>query len=238
LLLQVTQPAFIACQPLTQAGEGKDLTPRTSEPRLIVIPPERVRAGEPLALHLEARDGDTSVPLPPPSDPVLLVLREGVDPAGRELLPVMPRFALADADVAAVLAWLHLLDRPPAPAVDDDKLDLGLLLPDAGANPAVARVPRLAKAVIAQWNSAGGFWGRRLIMVAPRSPTAPPDVFTIILRSPQPQLGSVPDRQPRLPPEALAVFPLDRSFTWERLDVHPSVEPTAEDSAPSLFRWA
>lgn len=77
LVLQLTQPDFIACHPLTQMGEGKEPAPRASEPKLILIPPERARAGEPLALHLEMHDGDTSVPLPPPSDLVLLVLREG-----------------------------------------------------------------------------------------------------------------------------------------------------------------
>lgn len=223
------------------------------------------------------------------------VLREGVDPAGRELHPVMPRFSLADADVAALLAWLRVLDRPRVPGVDDDRLALGLLLPDAGANPAAAGVRRLAEAVIANWNSAGGFWGRRLVLVDLRSPTSPPDVFAIILRMTDlPEgLKDVPDLLPLRPvpgasalgllpgeaeidrllqerasrieqaglgpvvvvrtpeelrralvaspvprligsldrlAEALADLPHDRSFTLELLDVHPFVDPTAEEA--------
>lgn len=46
-------------------------------------------------------------------------LREGVDPAGRRLDPLMPRYPLGDADVDALAAYLRGLSAGPSPGVSD-----------------------------------------------------------------------------------------------------------------------
>jgi mono/diheme cytochrome c family protein len=49
-------------------------------------------------------------------------LREGIDPAGRRLSPLMPRFALTDSDVNAVAAYLSSLSVGLPPGIDDQAI--------------------------------------------------------------------------------------------------------------------
>lgn len=49
-------------------------------------------------------------------------LREGVDPGGRALDPLMPRYALDDREVAALAAYLAGLGAGPAPGVDAEEI--------------------------------------------------------------------------------------------------------------------
>jgi hypothetical protein len=59
-------------------------------------------------------------------------LREGVDAAGRPLDPLMPRFRLVDADVAALGAHLDRLSAVPSPGVSPAALHLATVIaPDA-----------------------------------------------------------------------------------------------------------
>lgn len=44
-------------------------------------------------------------------------IREGVDAHGRSLIPLMPRYQLADGDMAALIDYLGKLDRPRVPGV-------------------------------------------------------------------------------------------------------------------------
>ena len=46
-------------------------------------------------------------------------LRDGVDPSGRVLAPLMPRYRMADADVEALAAYLRSLSAVPGPGVTD-----------------------------------------------------------------------------------------------------------------------
>lgn len=55
-------------------------------------------------------------------------LREGVDPTGRKLDPLMPRFALSDAEMAPLAAYLKGLSLEPAPGVTDSEIHFATIL--------------------------------------------------------------------------------------------------------------
>jgi hypothetical protein len=59
-------------------------------------------------------------------------IRDGVDPTGRALSYLMPRYALGDADMTALVAHLHSLDRRHVPGVSDTELHFATIItPDA-----------------------------------------------------------------------------------------------------------
>jgi hypothetical protein len=55
-------------------------------------------------------------------------IREGIDPSGRQLSYLMPRYALGDADMAALVAHLHALDRRHVPGVSDTDLQFATII--------------------------------------------------------------------------------------------------------------
>lgn len=55
-------------------------------------------------------------------------IREGLDPQGRPLNILMPRFALSDADMGALIAYLKSLDRDQVPGVSDTVLQIATVL--------------------------------------------------------------------------------------------------------------
>jgi len=55
-------------------------------------------------------------------------LREGLDPTGRPLSYLMPRYALGDADMAALIAHLRALDRPRVPGVSESDLHFATII--------------------------------------------------------------------------------------------------------------
>jgi hypothetical protein len=59
-------------------------------------------------------------------------LREGIDADGKPLSYLMPRFALGDADMAALIGHLRALDRPRIPGVSPNELHFATIVaPDA-----------------------------------------------------------------------------------------------------------
>jgi len=59
-------------------------------------------------------------------------IREGVDSQGRSLSYLMPTYALGDADMASLIAYLKALDRPRVPGVTETMLHLATVItPDA-----------------------------------------------------------------------------------------------------------
>jgi hypothetical protein len=62
-------------------------------------------------------------------------IREGVDSEGRQLSYLMPRFALSDVDMAALIEHLRSLDHHHVPGVSDTDLHFATILaPDVGAD--------------------------------------------------------------------------------------------------------
>lgn len=90
-------------------------------------------------------------------------LRDGVDPASQPLHPLMPRFRIADADIANLVAYLKRIDDEPTPGVLDDRLRVAMPIPSRGplAHPA-RHALRLAQAMAREINLRGGLFGRRL----------------------------------------------------------------------------
>jgi hypothetical protein len=71
-------------------------------------------------------------------------IREGVDASGQPLHPLMPRYALGDAELLALIAYLRALDATAAPGVEERTLHLATILtPDAP----VQRSPQVAQAL-------------------------------------------------------------------------------------------
>ncbi len=70
----------------------------------------------------------------PPYDEASLVatLREGADPGGRRLDPLMPRYSLSDADAAHLTAYLRTLAAAPPPGVEPERIHFATVVtPDA-----------------------------------------------------------------------------------------------------------
>jgi hypothetical protein len=68
------------------------------------------------------------------SETLARAIREGIDSEGRQLSYLMPRFALSDADMIALIRHLRSLDQHHAPGVSDTDLHFASILgPDVSA---------------------------------------------------------------------------------------------------------
>jgi mono/diheme cytochrome c family protein len=64
------------------------------------------------------------------NDSLARALRDGVDPTGRALDPLMPRFVLSDDEVSALAAYLQGLSSAPSPGVDDKVIRFATVMTD------------------------------------------------------------------------------------------------------------
>lgn len=93
-------------------------------------------------------------------------IREGVDPAGNPLDPVMPRYAISDADLASLIAYLKVVDRDLDPGIGPTSLRVGVVLPDRGRLADVgAGMRKVLEARAAALNRGGGVNGRTIELV-------------------------------------------------------------------------
>jgi cytochrome c553 len=75
-------------------------------------------------------------PLPRPAytdESLAAALREGRDPAGRELDPLMPRYRLSDEDAGHLAAYLKSLSAAPAPGVDASAVHFATVVAEGAA---------------------------------------------------------------------------------------------------------
>lgn len=78
-------------------------------------------------------------------------IREGVDAGGNALSPLMPRYALSDEDLAALLDYLEQLSTGSAPGVEEEAIHLATVVtPDAPAEVRRATLEVLHAYVAAQ----------------------------------------------------------------------------------------
>jgi Periplasmic binding protein len=62
-------------------------------------------------------------------------LRDGIDPAGHKLDPLMPRFVLDDAAIALLASYLRGLSMEPAPGVTDSEIHFATIIAPGVAQP-------------------------------------------------------------------------------------------------------
>jgi len=67
-----------------------------------------------------------------------VALRAGIDPAGRKIDPMMPRYDLNEVDLSALIAYLKTLAAESDPGVDDRNLHLATVI-STGVDPARRR---------------------------------------------------------------------------------------------------
>lgn len=141
---------------------------------------ERAEGGQEAGVRVPAIDwGTLSAPRPggrdgparPAYDGAAFAeaLRGGVDPAGRALGPVMPRFDLTDAALASLAAYLRRAGEADDadPGIAPDTLRLGTLVPLSGPEAEIGEAVLAAlQAGAAGLNRAGGLYGRRVEIVA------------------------------------------------------------------------
>jgi mono/diheme cytochrome c family protein len=96
---------------------------------------------------------------------VLEAVTKGLGRDGVALHAPMPQFALTIAEQQALMAYLQVLgtEAQPQPGVYKERLVLGTVLPLTGPQAAIgARIQTTLMSRIAQVNSAGGMFGRRI----------------------------------------------------------------------------
>ncbi len=91
------------------------------------------------------------------------LLRAGVDPAGNVIDKVMPLYQMSDEDMADLIAYMKRLEGDIDPGLDEDRIQVGSLLPLDG--PAAALGQAMAQVIHAHFadvNEQGGTFGRRI----------------------------------------------------------------------------
>ena len=92
-------------------------------------------------------------------------LREGRGTAGRMLLPVMPRYSIADADLAALARYVQTLPYPTQPGLEAGKVRIGINLTGSGFDHSERALLRERIGdVIDRLNAEGGFFGRTVVV--------------------------------------------------------------------------
>ena len=93
-------------------------------------------------------------------------LREGIDPAGNVLDPVMPRYAMSDADMASLIAYLKAVERDLDAGIAKGSVRVGVALPLKGKLADVGSgMRKLLAARVDELNRRGGLNGRKLVLV-------------------------------------------------------------------------
>lgn len=97
---------------------------------------------------------------------VARLIRAGVDPAGNGLEATMPRYTMADEDMADLIAYLKRIDSELDPGLSADVIRIGTVLPISGPlGDAGYAMRRIIDAYFASVNSNGGIHGRDLELV-------------------------------------------------------------------------
>lgn len=85
---------------------------------------------------------------------LLRALREGTDPAGQALDPVMPRYDISARDVANLTAYLNTLSARPDPGVDDSTLHIATIVSEHVDAPARAAMLKVLQTYVDWFNLA------------------------------------------------------------------------------------
>lgn len=93
-------------------------------------------------------------------------IREGADPAGNRLDPVMPRYSMVQSDIDDLIAYLKRIELDLDPGLSSEAVRVGTLLPAEGPLAPLGQAVRgMLEAFFARVNNGGGVAGRRLELV-------------------------------------------------------------------------
>jgi ABC-type branched-subunit amino acid transport system substrate-binding protein len=99
-------------------------------------------------------------------DSIAASIIQGIDPAGNELDMAMPRYAMSQDDMNALLAYLKRVATDYDPGVSEETIRVGTLLPVEGDLAAMGNAMRaVIEASFADINAGGGIHGRKLELV-------------------------------------------------------------------------
>lgn len=124
-----TQVACVSCHRRSGLGatEGQTLVPAVSSTWL--FQPREIGRREFYAIR---REGPGTRPAY--SDQTLArAIREGIDAAGRQMDPLMPRYELGGEEVAALIAYLKSLSSAPDPGVTDTDIHFATVITEGVA---------------------------------------------------------------------------------------------------------
>ncbi len=136
------QPACASCHRRSGFGtsEGGVYVPRVTGPAL--FQPRQLRRAdlfrnlyqEPQTQLYRERVRDPRLRPAYTPETLAAAVREGRDPAGRTLDPLMPRYRLSDGEMAALTAYLRGLSAAPSPGVDGETIHFATVVTD-GVDP-------------------------------------------------------------------------------------------------------
>jgi ABC-type branched-subunit amino acid transport system substrate-binding protein len=93
-------------------------------------------------------------------------IRVGRDPADNEFEATMPKYAMADADMADLIAYLKVINVELDPGVSGSTVRIGTVLPTAGPMAPTGNAMRgMLEAFFSSINASGGIHGRNLELV-------------------------------------------------------------------------
>jgi ABC-type branched-subunit amino acid transport system substrate-binding protein len=88
---------------------------------------------------------------------------EGVDPAGNDLEPVMPKYEMSAEDMTALVAYVKRLEADLDPGLTEASITVGSVLPRSGSyGPRGQAVEAVFRAYFEEINATGGVFGRKL----------------------------------------------------------------------------
>jgi hypothetical protein len=122
--LQGADAACVKCHRRSGLGgsEGQS-TVRPIAGRLLFSPPPAGRGG-----RGEMPSGGAAARPPYTRDSLARALREGIDPGGRTLDALMPRYELSDAEIGQLQAYLQGLSAATAPGVSDREIHFSTII--------------------------------------------------------------------------------------------------------------
>jgi ABC-type branched-subunit amino acid transport system substrate-binding protein len=91
------------------------------------------------------------------------LLRSGIDPADNRLDRSMPLYAMSDEDMNDLVAYLKYLERDRDPGIDDQRVQVGSLLPLQGPGAQIGQaMAQVLHGYFQDVNAQGGIYGRRI----------------------------------------------------------------------------
>ena len=93
-------------------------------------------------------------------------IRRGIDPAGNDFEVTMPKYIMADEDMADLVAYLKVIGLEDDPAIVDGRIRIGTVLPEDGQHAGLGKAMYdMIEAVFSEVNADGGIHGRKLELV-------------------------------------------------------------------------